>query len=681
MSAPYRIGPGVYKETHPRLEIRELYNNHEQFTLFILAWDLIRTPDYQPAPARFEEIGGIHGMPYRPWPGDPYDKSTEEGGEWLGYCNHGSILFPNWHRPYIMLLEQSINQAAQGLAGDFAHKFPDEAEKWLQAARKLRFPFWDWTLPITGEEGLPEILYTPTLILHGPGGETFEHENILASYKFNKIIDGFDNRPELSEIVPVEKWVVSYYKQWKRTYRWPNSTPSDTKEDIDGMNKELKSKENEGMGIWRSLTNTVSTFFNFPLTIEPNQYANAWDEFSNSTFQSSRPDTGGTPHSPYIWKSASLEQPHDLVHLVVGGSGHMSDNDTAGFDPIFYLHHCNVDRLWAFWAQVYPDYVAGTQGYLDVDGVERRPFVQSGGTFGQSNDQVVDDTSGLLPFRKTNNQYWNSQDTYFTTAQGNSTKYYTYPDIDGISLDTGKKLSIDVREKQRASLQKYFGFDPVQSRANAPQIKQPLFSHIAHDVLPGGQEPVHNYRHFVITTSLSATAFNGSYIVRVSLSSGNNRVAVGAVAVLGRGSSSKCGNCQRRQAAGSRVRGVIVIPHEVMADFIEQNNLNTENTDNKALIRAFKDSLHASVVLPSGRIQAEASRNNAESNNLPSLSPEDAPLLQLHSANISALQANTAGHNSEGPQPDSPPTPYEFYDWRDHDSVGMTYLVKTSQRN
>lgn len=25
------------------------------------------------------------------------------------------------------------------------------------------------------------------------------------------------------------------------------------------------------------------------------------------------------------------------------------------FDPIFFLHHCNVDRLYAFWAFVYPD--------------------------------------------------------------------------------------------------------------------------------------------------------------------------------------------------------------------------------------------------------------------------------------------------------------------------------------
>ena len=51
-------------------------------------------------------------------------------------------------------------------------------------------------------------------------------------------------------------------------------------------------------------------------------------------------------------------QPHDWVHGLVGGQdpnsglpGLMSDPDTAGLDPIFYLHHANIDRLWAVWVQ------------------------------------------------------------------------------------------------------------------------------------------------------------------------------------------------------------------------------------------------------------------------------------------------------------------------------------------
>ncbi|MEA2490230.1 MAG: tyrosinase [Acidobacteriota bacterium] len=60
---------------------------------------------------------------------------------------------------------------------------------------------------------------------------------------------------------------------------------------------------------------------------------------------------GGRPHG-------RLEgQPHDLVHVFVGGSnpadpllpGLMTTPRTAGLDPIFWLHHANIDRLWEVW--------------------------------------------------------------------------------------------------------------------------------------------------------------------------------------------------------------------------------------------------------------------------------------------------------------------------------------------
>lgn len=48
----------------------------------------------------------------------------------------------------------------------------------------------------------------------------------------------------------------------------------------------------------------------------------------------------------------SLNGPHGGVHGRTGGQ--MSSVARAGFDPIFYLHHCNVDRLWWNWQQSHP---------------------------------------------------------------------------------------------------------------------------------------------------------------------------------------------------------------------------------------------------------------------------------------------------------------------------------------
>lgn len=40
-------------------------------------------------------------------------------------------------------------------------------------------------------------------------------------------------------------------------------------------------------------------------------------------------------------------RPHNAIHVQIGGL--MGDPDTAALDPIFWLHHCNIDRLWEKW--------------------------------------------------------------------------------------------------------------------------------------------------------------------------------------------------------------------------------------------------------------------------------------------------------------------------------------------
>ena len=67
---------------------------------------------------------------------------------------------------------------------------------------------------------------------------------------------------------------------------------------------------------------------------------------------------GGAPSgfqqfAPQQDVGALESDPHNLVHVMVGGlgpaSGFMTDPDFAALDPLFWLHHCNIDRLWAAW--------------------------------------------------------------------------------------------------------------------------------------------------------------------------------------------------------------------------------------------------------------------------------------------------------------------------------------------
>ena len=46
---------------------------------------------------------------------------------------------------------------------------------------------------------------------------------------------------------------------------------------------------------------------------------------------------------------ASGNQMHNGMHGWIGGPGQMSYPAYSPFDPFFYLHHCNIDRIWAMW--------------------------------------------------------------------------------------------------------------------------------------------------------------------------------------------------------------------------------------------------------------------------------------------------------------------------------------------
>jgi peroxiredoxin/N-acetylneuraminic acid mutarotase len=52
--------------------------------------------------------------------------------------------------------------------------------------------------------------------------------------------------------------------------------------------------------------------------------------------------TGGVGFNPRLDVN-----PHFLTHLAIGGD--MADFATVGGDPIFYLHHANLDRIWESW--------------------------------------------------------------------------------------------------------------------------------------------------------------------------------------------------------------------------------------------------------------------------------------------------------------------------------------------
>ena len=134
---------------------------------------------------------------------------------------------------------------------------------------------------------------------------------------------------------------------------------------------------------------------------------------------------------------ASGHQMHNQLHGYIGG--HMSSPAVSPFDPIFYLHHCNIDRIWAMWqmdghADVYP-ITGGNDEHRRDDFMY--PWV--GATAGYSTNVTFSPAIPMPDFSALGAQT-NGSTLDFRTAYG-----YTYDTlaIVGVGLDqTGSMLGL-----------------------------------------------------------------------------------------------------------------------------------------------------------------------------------------------------------------------------------------------
>lgn len=65
-----------------------------------------------------------------------------------------------------------------------------------------------------------------------------------------------------------------------------------------------------------------------------------WDMSSNGNLSFRNNLEGWSPNPPRL---------HNRVHVWVGGSNATMAQSSSPNDPVFFLHHCNVDRIWAHW--------------------------------------------------------------------------------------------------------------------------------------------------------------------------------------------------------------------------------------------------------------------------------------------------------------------------------------------
>ncbi|KAI0270057.1 tyrosinase [Gloeopeniophorella convolvens] len=364
MSDPDRVIVTGAGGVSNRIEINDFVKIEDKFSLYIQALSVM-SKESQEDPISHFQIGGIHGLPYTQWQGAG-GKDQVEGSQWGGYCTHGSVLFPTWHRPYIVLYEASLLQRH---ASEIAKTYKVDQQRWLTAAETLRAPYWDWA---TNTVPPPEVISLTTVNIITPDGKTTAVANPLLQYTFN----------------PIDKSFFGRFSDWKTTLRRPDSDAPDATSNVEALRDELGFAQEQVTSDTYYLLTRVRT----------------WPAFSNHT-----PGDGGS-------SSNSLEAIHDKIHDFVGGRGHMGDPAVAGFDPIFYLHHANVDHLLSLWSAINPD-------------VWVTPGPAEKGTWTIPSNVDIDANTNLTPFWNTQIGFWASAGTTRTEELG-----YSYPEFSGLDL-------------------------------------------------------------------------------------------------------------------------------------------------------------------------------------------------------------------------------------------------------
>lgn len=439
------------------------------------AWKTIKElpPD---DPRSFFTLGGYHGEPFRGagWGSSAY---------WGGYCNHGNILFPTWHRVYLVKLEEALQS--------------------VPGCEEVMLPYWDETSAESLNSGIPRALTDRDFVLDG---KTIP--NPLRSFVFTKnIVDNINgDNPNYSKPKSYE------------TVRYPLSGLVGTPEDQAATAKHNAQFPNYNRNV-DILNDNIKTWLNATVVVKgakspgghvADKYKACLDApnftvFSNTSSAAQWNEDRSGSGAPVI---VPLESPHNSIHLAVGGfdvpgvfnaspipgaNGDMGENDTAGLDPIFFFHHCFVDRVFWLWQKKH-----GVTDHLEI--ILEYPGTNSvdsqGATPGTLPNSWLTLESPLEPFKK---------------VEHGKTRAYTSLDCINIEEQLGYTYGPGSLEENAAP-------EAALSAAETAKV--------------------------VHVSAINRASIRGSFVIALFSDVAGKRTLLGTEEVLSRWSVTSCANCQ-----------------------------------------------------------------------------------------------------------------------------------------
>lgn len=233
-------------------------------------------------------------------------------------CPHGNWWFLPWHRGYLGWFEQICRELSQD---------PEFA-----------LPYWDWT----AEPRIPESMFDDVLDPNHSAFITkvgdFETRFKVAVSKagyWDNPNGGFDPNSQYGQLLT--RFIRFPDDLWFDVIRNPLGSFFFDQPNARGLTKQDRELNADTKG-------AVAL-----KTLYPSLAARDFTTFASLK---------SAAHSAATGSGILESQPHNLVHNCIG-TRTCNLNDSSGFmydlmspvDPIFFLHHANIDRLWDVWTR------------------------------------------------------------------------------------------------------------------------------------------------------------------------------------------------------------------------------------------------------------------------------------------------------------------------------------------
>lgn len=230
-------------------------------------------------------------------------------------CPHGNWWFLPWHRGYLGWFEQTCRE--------------------LSSDPNFALPYWDWTEnPDPSKPFAPRIpavmfddVLTPTNPAFIAKYDIFEayFKDVIGRADYWKLTDPFDpNSPYAQLLVRGLRFNEDL---WFDIIKDPRSKLFFDLANARGLTKDRPELDKDTTVAVSAATLTAA--------LQPTDFVG---------FASSR----APAHSIARGSGVLESQPHNLVHNNIGG---FMGDFMSPTDPIFFLHHANIDRVWDVWTR------------------------------------------------------------------------------------------------------------------------------------------------------------------------------------------------------------------------------------------------------------------------------------------------------------------------------------------